>query len=113
MILVDQEGSGKFIELLQDLGDDLFSLFVTSEAVQFAGLLPQKKLIVDANPQLCLRQEGRTRFLPISLDLCFVKFCIFGLPDVFRINILIFSYLWLNVQYKSFLKCFSQSPGLN
>lgn len=85
---VDYEGSGrlsnfwKVIKLLRGLGDDLFSLLVTSEAVQLAGLLPQKALFVSASPQVCLLQKGRTRFLPISQDLCFVKFCIFRLTDI-------------------------------
>lgn len=52
-------GKWKVIKFFQDLGNDLFSLFVTSEAVQFAGFLPQKTLFANANPQLCLLQKGR------------------------------------------------------
>lgn len=38
-------GQWKVIKLFQDLGDDLFTVFVTSKAVQFAGLLSQKKTV--------------------------------------------------------------------
>lgn len=38
-------GQWKVIKLFQDLGDDLFNVFVTSKAVQFAGLLSQKKTV--------------------------------------------------------------------
>lgn len=65
-------GKWKIIKLLQDLGDDLFSLFVTSKAVQFAGLLSQKKTICQCKSSTVPPTERKDK---ISSNLSRSVFC--------------------------------------
>lgn len=97
--LVHWEGGRGAIKLLplQDLGDHLFSLFVFSEAVQFADLLPQIIYLQCKSPTMPPAGSKDKTSSSFSRSMFCQVLCFQPTWHVFRINILTFSYPFLNV----------------